>query len=102
MKYLITESRINNLIEKYILERFPMVNGVSFTKKKVQLAGEPNSRGENIIDRNVINLTWDWEEMEWSPNKTIKSITNDVNDMFELNIGKYGSDWDITYKSEVQ
>ena len=100
MKYIITESRINNLLEKYILERFPMVKNVSFTTKKVQLAGEPNSRGEKIIDRNIINLSWDWGEMEWSPNKTTKSIIVDVNRMFGLNIGEYGSDWDIKSESE--
>ena len=101
MKYIITESRINNLLEKYILERFPMVKNVSFTTKKVQLAGEPNSRGEKIIDRNVINLSWDWEEMEWSPNRMTKSIMVDVNRMFGLNIGEYGSDWDIKSESEL-
>lgn len=101
MKYIITESRINNLLEKYILERFPMVKNVSFTTKKVQLAGEPNSRGEKIIDRNVINLSWNWEEMEWSPNRTTKSIIVDVNRMFGLNIGEYGSDWDIKSESEL-
>lgn len=101
MKYIITESRINNLLEKYILERFPMVKNVRFTTKKVQLAGEPNSRGEKIIDRNVINLSWDWEEMEWSPNRTTKSIMVDVNRMFGLNIGEYGSDWDIKSESEL-
>ena len=77
-----------------------MVKNVSFTTKKVQLAGEPNSRGEKIIDRNVINLSWDWEEMEWSPNRTTKSIMVDVNRMFGLNIGEYGSDWDIKSESE--
>jgi hypothetical protein len=98
MKYIITESRINNLLEKYILERYPMVKNVFFTTKLVQLAGEPNSRGEKIINRNTINIDFIDGKMTHSPTWTSKYIINDINLMFSLGVGEYGSDWDIEWK----
>ena len=98
MKYIITESRINNLLEKYILERYPMVRDVFFTTKSIRLASEPNERGENDIIRNIININFKDSEMTHSPTWTSKHIRNDINSMFGLEIDKYGSDWGIEWK----
>jgi len=98
MKYIITESRINNLLEKYILERFPMVRDIFFTTKSVRLASEPNERGESNIIRNVININFKNGEMQNSPTLTSKEIINDINSMFGLEIGQYGSDWGVEWK----
>jgi hypothetical protein len=98
MKYIITESRINNLLEKYILERYPMVRDVFFTTKLTRLAGEPNERGENDIIRNVININFKDGKMTHSSSYTGRQIRNDVNSMFSLDIDKYGSDWGMEVK----
>ena len=98
MKYIITESRINNLLEKYILERYPMVRDVFFTTKLIRLAGESNERGENDIIRNIININFKDGKMTHSPSYTGRQIRNDVNSMFSLGIGEYGSDWGIEVK----
>lgn len=98
MKYIITESRINNLLEKYILARYPMVRDVVFTTKKIRLAGEPNERGENDIIRNIINIDFIDGKMTHSPTWTSKHIINDINPMFGLGVGEYGSDWGIEWK----
>lgn len=98
MKYIITESRINNLLEKYILERYPMVRDVFFTTKKIRLAGEPNERGENDITRNIININFIDGEMTYSPSVMGRKIKNDINPMFGLDIETYGSDWGIEWK----
>jgi hypothetical protein len=98
MKYIITESRINNLLENYILERYPMVKNVFFTTKSIRLAGEPNERGENNIIRNIININFIDGEMTNSPTWTSKQIRNDINSMFGLDIDKYGSDWGFEWK----
>ena len=87
-----------NYIEKYILGGYPMVKRVFFTSKKVQLAGEPNSRGETIIERNTINIDFIDGKMTHSPSYLGRKIRNDINSMFGLNIDKYGSDWDIETK----
>lgn len=98
MKYIITESRINNLLEKYILERYPMVRDVFFTTKLIRLAGEPNERGENDITRNIININFIDGKMTHSPSYVGRQIRNDVNSMFGFDIDKYGSDWDMEWK----
>lgn len=95
MKIVITENRINNLIEKYILDGYPMVRRVFFTKRRVQLGNEPNIRGEQIIDRNIINIIFIEKKMIQSPNWEIRRIANDIDSMFSLDIKKYGSDWGI-------
>jgi hypothetical protein len=100
MKYIITESRINNLLEKYILERYPMVDDVFFTTKSIRLAGEPNERGENNIIRNIITINFIDGKMTYSPSYTVRQIINDVNSMFSLGIKEYGSDWGIEWKME--
>ena len=98
MKYIITENRINNLLEKYILERYPMVRDVFFTTKLIRLAGEPNERGENDIIRNVININFIDGKMTHSPSYMGRQIRNDVNSMFGFDIDKYGSDWGMEVK----
>jgi hypothetical protein len=98
MKYIITENRINNLLEKYILERYPMVRDVFFTTKLIRLAGEPNERGENDITRNIININFIDGKMTHSPSYVGRQIRNDVNSMFGFDIDKYGSDWGMEWK----
>jgi hypothetical protein len=98
MRVLITEHKYYNMIEKYILDGYPMVKNVKFITKKTHLASGPNSRGENIIDKNVIIVELISSQMEHSPNWTMKDIGHDVNNMFGLDINKYGSDWDIDYE----
>jgi len=98
MKYIITENRINNLLEKFILERYPMVRDVFFTTKLIRLAGEPYERGENDIIRNIININFMDGKMTHSPSYTGRQIRNDVNSMFGFDIDKYGSDWGMEVK----
>ena len=98
MKVIITESKINNLLEKYILNSYPMVSDVFFTTKDVRLAGAPNEKGENNIVRNIININFKDDEMTHSPNWTSKHIRNDINSMFGLGIEEYGSYWGIEWK----
>ena len=98
MKYIITENRNNNLLEKFILERYPMVRDVFFTTKLIRLAGEPNERGENDIIRNIININFMDGKMTHSPSYTGRQIRNDVNSMFGFDIDKYGSDWGMEVK----
>ena len=98
MKYIITESRINNLVEKFILEGYPMVRDVFFTTKLIRLAGEPNERGKNDINRNVININFIDGKMTHSPSYIGRQIRNDVNSMFGFDIDKYGSDWGMEWK----
>ena len=98
MKVLITENRLHKSIEKYILDGYPMVKRVFVTTNKVQLAGEPNNRGEHIIDRNTINIDFINGKMTHSPSYVGRQIRNDVNSMFGFDIDKYASDWGMEVK----
>ena len=85
-------------IEKYILDGYPMVDDVFFTTKSIRLAGESNERGENNIIRNIININFKNGEMTNTPTRTSIHICNDINLMFGIRIGEYGSDWGIEWK----
>ena len=98
MKVLITENRLHSSIDKYILNGYPMVRDVFFTTKLIRLAGEPNERGKNDINRNVININFIDGKMTHSPSYIGRQIRNDVNSMFGFDIDKYGSDWGMEWK----
>jgi len=98
MKVVIKESKYNNLIEKYILDGYPMVKRVFFKTKLIRLASEPNERGENNIVRNIINIDFIDGKMTHSPNYMGRQIRNDVNSMFGFDIDKYGSYWGMEVK----
>jgi len=98
MKILIKEERRNDLIEKFILNGYPMVKKVFFTTKKIKLASEPNSRGENMIDRTIINIDFIDGKMTHSPSYMLKKIKNQINPIFGLDIESYGSDWGLEGK----
>jgi hypothetical protein len=103
MKYIITENRINNLIERFILERYPMVKRVTFsTMSKGYTWGYNNDKvtsEENPIRKNVITVELISGKLTHSPSYTLKKIRNDINPMFGLDIGKRDSDWGIDYKN---
>ena len=69
-----------------------------FTTKSIRLAGESNERGENNIIRNIININFIDDKMTHSPGYTVRQIMNDINLMFGIRIGEYGSDWGIEWK----
>jgi hypothetical protein len=97
MKFIISENKFNNIIEKYILDTYPMVKNVKIVTRRVMLGGGVNSRGESIIDKRVVVIEYDHEKLEWSPNKTLREISTNLNSVFGLDMGLFGSDWDIEY-----
>lgn len=97
MEVLIKEQRLNNIIEKYILELYPVVKSVTFTTKDVYLASGDKSE-RRTIQRNIINVGFKGDEMQNSPTLTLRRIRGIVNRMFGLDIDESGSDWGIEYK----
>lgn len=96
MKFIISESKFNNLIEKYILDTYPMVKDVNIVTRTVMLGGPVNLRGERIIDKRVIVIKYDPEKLELPPISTLMRIKANLNSVFGLDI-EYGSDWGIEY-----
>jgi len=92
MKVLITENKLHNSIKRYILDGYPVVKNVTFTKKDVYLDNGDKS------ERNIIVIGLISGQMTHSPSWTMRDIGRDVNRMFSLDIEQSGSDWGIDYK----
>jgi len=97
MKILITENKLFNSIERYILDGYPVVKSVTFTKKDVYLASGDKSE-RRTIQRNIIIINLISGQMTHSPSWTMRDIARDVNRMFGLGIEQPGSHWGIDYK----
>jgi hypothetical protein len=97
MEVLIKEQRLNNIIEKYILELYPVVKSVTFTTKDVYLASGDKSE-RRTIQRNIINVGFKGGEMQNSPTLTLRRIRDSINRMFGLYVDESGSNWGIEYK----
>lgn len=98
MRVLIKEEKRNDLIEKYILSTFPMVEKVTFETKEVQLASGENERGENVINRTKIWIWFTDGKMTHSPSYMLRKIKSQLNPMFGLEIDEYASDWGLEGK----
>lgn len=97
MKYIITENKINESIETYILRTFPEVMKVHFTKKKVLLG---SSAAQPIIEQMVIHVTINNLDgkMKLNDLKDLsKYIWTNLNDMFSLGMDMYASEWDFEF-----
>lgn len=95
MKYLITENKLNNIIERFIRDKFPNVFKVYFTTHRVGLG---STKGTPIIERTKINIIIDNSENKLKKFE-IKDMSRDIkmtiNDYFNLGIYEYGSEWTI-------
>lgn len=97
MKYLITESKINDLIKKFILEEFPNVYSVKFYPTSVTLGSSEGFPSivrteivvviDNIDDRLNRSQLWDLRH----------KIQDSVDKVFGLNTEKYGSEWGFKF-----
>ena len=99
MKYLITESRLNQLIEKYLYKSYDYIVSVSFHDTSVWLANEDRSK-DRIIIRVIVDP---YKILDGNIDGTFKQYNRDIrreiysnlNSFFGLGFDKYGSDWDI-------
>lgn len=102
MKYLITENKMNDLIEKYIKSNFSEVVSVRFYNVNVYLASDArtivrtdihviadtnNVRNENIeyIHQGSIHQAREFKRELW----------NELNSIFNLGLELYGSKWGL-------
>ena len=100
MKYLITESRINQTIKQYIESNYDYVVSVSFNKKNVLSAGQ----GYRVRSVTLISIIVDPHKIlegnisgsfQGYDRDIRRNIWNTLNSFFSLGFDKYGSDWDI-------
>jgi hypothetical protein len=97
MKYIITESKINNMIKDYILKNQDVID-VDFETKRVHLGSGPNEKGETSVEKKVIVIyinniknTKNYGEL-----KSIKlDVANSLENLFGIDFRTYGSEWDL-------
>ena len=102
MKYLITESKMNSSIERFLRSSFSEVVDVKFSRVGVWLASD-----DREIERTKIQFLIDPEGIlkgNFKPNKghfvgdnLKREIWQTINSMFGLSMEEYGSDWDIEF-----
>jgi hypothetical protein len=71
MKYVITESKLNNTIKNYIMENYPDVISVTFRKKMIEayLAGA-ESMNSGDLDVPTKKEARDWYDNEYGPEES--------------------------------
>lgn len=97
MKYLITESKMNGLIERYILKKYSKVRDVSFATKKRMLGSNNNE----IIDVTLIWVTFDNSDNKMTQSDMVElkqKIMMEVDQVFGLDWQEYGSSWDFMFR----
>ena len=98
MKYIIKESKLDSLIEKFIYQKFSIVKKVYFTEQPKVLG---STLGQPIVNERRINIILD--NSENTLNKTelfeIESlIKKNLDSMFNLNLVEYGSLWSVSVR----
>jgi hypothetical protein len=100
MKYLLTESRLNDSIETYLKENFDNVVDVKFVKKNVFLASEDrkieSTEIQILIDPMKV-LKGNFQMVRADVSEFRRRVWNDLNYTFGLKIEEYGSPWDIKF-----
>ena len=98
MKYLITESKMNETIKRTILEEYPFVNEVRFTKLKVMLG---STKGLPRVDRTVIWVIINNSNNQFDRGELMsikKDIWNKIDGIFSLGLEDYASEYSIEFR----
>jgi hypothetical protein len=101
MKYLLTESKLEKIIENFILNEFSDLNviSVSFKEQGVYLASDDKSITRNVIcvvvdpfNRSNGNLE---DIHNRFPYDIRRNLFNSLDSMFGLGLTEYGSEWEL-------
>jgi len=99
MKYIITESKMNNMIKDYILKNYDVAD-VEFGTKRVGLGSGPNEKGETSIEQisitiyiNNIKNTKNYGELI----EIKRGVASSLEQLFGIDFKSYGSEWDLTF-----
>lgn len=98
MKYLISETKMNSSIRKFILGSFPMVEDVGYSSQNLVLG---STEGFPKINQTIIRVIFDNKENQYSRNDLIElatQIIGKVDAIFGLDSKKYGSEWAWDFK----
>ena len=100
MKYIITESKLENMIKEYILNDNNDVVDVEFGTKRVVLGSGPNEKGETEINQKVIMVTIDNVKKKKTSSElreNTRKIASTLEGLFGIDFKSYGSEWDLKF-----
>jgi hypothetical protein len=100
MKYIITESKIENMIKNYILNDDNDVVDVEFGSQRIMLGSGPNEKGEKIVTQKVIMVTFDNVKNKKTSGElweSARKIGRTLEGLFGVNFRDYGSEWALKF-----
>lgn len=105
MRYLITENQKENVIKRYILSNFDLVEDVWFTTRTVYYGSGPVN-GKNYGEETIINVLVDNTSREEDLTKTELNqykinIINKTDKTFNLGYNRYAGGWGFSFLKKV-
>jgi hypothetical protein len=100
MKYIITESKMENMIKEYILNDDNDVVDVEFGTKRIYLGSGPNKKGETNVDQKVIMITVDNVDNKKTSSELkegTRKIARTLEGLFGIDFKSYGSEWSLKF-----
>lgn len=111
-EYIVTESQLQRIVEQtsnerlekkikeFIMSTRDYVLDVRFFIKRVMLG---STEGHPTINRTVIEVIFDKSKITFNEmNHFISEIEKDIENFFNLGLRKYGSDYELKYKSSTK
>jgi hypothetical protein len=99
MKYIITENKMNDLIEKVLKKNEPEIIDVEFGNKKIKLASDSEThKMGDILERIIIKVTVDNTDGHLQQGdfiSIIKNIKSILNLYMNVDVEKYGSKYGV-------
>jgi len=100
MKYIIRESKMENMVKDYILSNYDNIADVEFGVKRVHLGSGPNEKGETSVNQKVIMITLDNLKQKKTPGElreNTRKIARVLESVFGIDFRTYGSEWDLKF-----
>ena len=100
MKIIITESKMENLIKKYIPNDDNDIVDIEFGTKRIGLGSGPNEKGETSVDQKVIMITIDNVKNKKTPSElreVTRKIARTLEGLFGIDFKSYGSEWALKF-----
>ncbi len=100
MKYVVTESKMENIIKKYIPNDDNDIVDIEFGTRRIGLGSGPNEKGETSVDQKVIMITIDNVKNKKTPSELreiTRKIASKLENLFGIDFRSYGSEWDLKF-----
>lgn len=105
MRYIITESRKEDIIKKFILSNFDRVTDVWFTTRSVYYGSGPvngKDRGQQTIIKILVDNSSEENKLTNAElSKLRRDIISKTDNLFNLGYNTYGGGWEFSFNKLV-